>query len=115
MSFETLLFSFGLGLGVLLGAGPQKLEVEKLSQLLEETQMNLEALKSEFSRRKSPVHTNKNEALRESEYESIQQDHMAELEAELEAELDQLTGGESATMDSQYSVLDEVLWHLLCR
>lgn len=108
VSFETLLFSFGLGLGVLLGAGPQKLEVEKLSQLLEETQMNLEALKSEFSRRKSPVHTNKNEALRESEYESIQQDHMAELEAELEAELDQLTGGESATMDSQYSVLDEL-------
>ena len=33
---------------------------------------------------------------------------MTELEAELEAELDQLTGGDSATMASQYSALDEV-------
>ena len=33
---------------------------------------------------------------------------MAELEAELEAELDQLTGGDSATIESQYSALDEV-------
>jgi hypothetical protein len=33
---------------------------------------------------------------------------MADLEAELEAELDQLTGGDSETMESQYSALDEV-------
>jgi len=38
-----------------------------------------------------------------------QEDQMTELEAELEAELDQLTGGDSATMDSQYSAMDEVL------
>jgi len=37
-----------------------------------------------------------------------QEDQMAELEAELEAELDQLTRGESATVESQYSVFDEV-------
>lgn len=44
-----------------------------------------------------------------SHCESEQQEgQMAELEAELEAELDQLTGGESATMQSQYSVFDEV-------
>lgn len=42
-----------------------------------------------------------------------QEDQMAELEAELEAELDQLTGGESATMNSQYSSMDEVFTNLL--
>lgn len=57
-SFETLLFSFGVGLGVLFGAGPHKIEVKRLSQLLDETQANLEALKLELARRKSPARLN---------------------------------------------------------
>lgn len=38
----------------------------------------------------------------------VQGDQMAELEAELEAELDHLTGGDSVTLEGQYSVVDEV-------
>ena len=52
---------------------------------------------------------NKAQYVKRSHCESEQQeDQMAELEAELEAELDQLTGGDSGTMASQYSALDEV-------
>lgn len=58
-SFETLLFSFGVGLGVLFGSGPHKIEVKRLSQLLDETQANLEALKLELARRKSPARSNR--------------------------------------------------------
>lgn len=50
--------------------------------------MNLEVLKLEFFRRKSFVYMNKNEVLRESEYELIQQDYMVEFEVELEVEFD---------------------------
>jgi hypothetical protein len=57
-SFESLLFSFGVGLGVLFGSGPHKLEAQRLRQLLEETQANLETLNLELARRKSPGRTN---------------------------------------------------------
>lgn len=107
-TFETLLFSFGVALGVLFGAGPHQMEVKRLNQLLDETQANLEALKLEPGTRESPARTNDSEAVGRSQYETQQQHQMAELEAELEAELDQLTGRESAAMESQYSVLDEV-------
>ncbi|KAG0620219.1 hypothetical protein M758_4G198900 [Ceratodon purpureus] len=118
-SFESLLFSFGVGLGVLFGSGPHKLEFQRMRQLLEETQANLETLKLELARRKSPGRANvfnsttsgtsKAQYIKRSHCESEQQeDQMTELEAELEAELDQLTGGDSATMASQYSALDEL-------
>ncbi|XP_073389128.1 uncharacterized protein [Physcomitrium patens] len=107
-TFETLLFSFGVALGVLFGAGPHQMEVKRLNQLLDETQANLEALKLEPGTRESPARTNDSEAVGRSQYETQQQHQMAELEAELEAELDQLTGRESAAMESQYSVLDEL-------
>jgi len=60
-SFETLLFSFGVGLGVLFGSGPHKIEVKRLRQLLEEMQTNLEALKLELARRKSPARFNRDD------------------------------------------------------
>ncbi|KAG0504518.1 hypothetical protein KC19_4G196200 [Ceratodon purpureus] len=105
-SFETLLFSYGVTLGVLFASSQQKSEVKRLSQLLEETQAELEILKLELARKGSPSHTNRfDSAHPESE---PQGDQMAELEAELEAELDQLTGGDSATIESQYSALDEM-------
>lgn len=105
-SFETLLFSFGVGLGVLFGSGSLKSEVKRLSQLLEETQANFESLKLELSKRKSPAGMNSSDVASVNGLQ--QEDEMADLEAELEAELDQLTGGDSATVDSQYSAYDEL-------
>jgi len=60
-SFETLLFSFGVGLGV-FASGVHKLEVKRLNQLLEQSQAELETLKLELERRKSPLRTNRSES-----------------------------------------------------
>jgi len=76
-------------------------------------------LTMELARRENPSRTNiphpasgngrSDQHSMRSYYGSEQQeDQMAELEAELEAELDQLTGGDSATIDSQYSAMDEL-------
>lgn len=100
-----------MGLGVLFGSGSLKSEVKRLSQLLEETQANFESLKLELSKRKSPAGMNSSDVASVNGLQ--QEDEMADLEAELEAELDQLTGGDSATVDSQYSAYDEVRLFLI--
>jgi hypothetical protein len=53
-SFETVLFSLGVGLGVLFASSQQS-----SAKLLEETQLELQTLKLELARKESPSHTNR--------------------------------------------------------
>lgn len=57
-SYEAVLFSFGVGLGVLLASGNHKAEVKRLTELLDMTQADLETLTMELSRRENPSRTN---------------------------------------------------------
>lgn len=106
VSFDTLVFIFGVALGVLIVSGSHRTEVNMLRKLLEEAQASVEGLKLELAKREGAVRNDRFDSASVSDIE--QEDQMADLEAELEAELDQLTGRDSATMDSQYSAFDEV-------
>lgn len=61
-SVETLLFNFGLGLGVLLASSAHKLEMERVSRLLDLTQADLDTLKSELAKEKSPTRANRSDS-----------------------------------------------------
>ncbi|XP_073389762.1 uncharacterized protein [Physcomitrium patens] len=106
VSFDTLVFIFGVALGVLIVSGSHRTEVNMLRKLLEEAQASVEGLKLELAKREGAVRNDRFDSASVSDIE--QEDQMADLEAELEAELDQLTGRDSATMDSQYSAFDEL-------
>lgn len=61
-SYETVLFSYGVGLGVLLASGNHEAEVKRLMELLDKTQSDLENVTKELARRKSPPRTNRSDA-----------------------------------------------------